>query len=55
MYSIYYLLVFYDFCNIFTGVICNFAQYLLQLLYLMDVINYYISNFYLHFDLYLLH
>ena len=55
MSSIYYLLVFYDFCNIFSGVICNFAQYLPQLSYLMDFINYYVSNFYLYFNLYLLH
>ena len=55
MYPIFYLLVFCDFCNIFSGVICNFAQYLPQLSYLMDFINYYISNFYLYFNLYLLH
>ena len=50
MYFIYYLLVFYDFCNIFSGVICNFVQYLPQLSYLMDFINYCISNFYLSFS-----
>ena len=54
MSSICYLLVFYDFCNIFSGVICNFVQYLPQLSYLMDFINYCIGNFYLHFNLYLL-
>ena len=38
--------------NIFTGVICNFAQYLPQLLYLMDFMNYFIDTFYLKFNLY---
>ena len=55
MYSIYYLLVIYDFCNIFSGVICNFVQYLPQLSYLMNFIKYCIDNFYLYFNLYLLH
>ena len=54
MHSIYYLLVFDHFCNIFSGVICNFVQYLPHLLYLMDSINYCIGNFFLYFTLYLL-